>query len=76
MPHGSPVEEGNHGKIVAIDLETGAFEVDAEYRYDLPSSPALLPKEKGARVSCLLSIWERVRGISANHSLIQQRHIF
>ena len=23
------VEEGNHGKIVAIDLETGAFEVDA-----------------------------------------------
>jgi hypothetical protein len=25
----SKVEEGNHGKIVAIDLETGAFEVDA-----------------------------------------------
>ena len=25
----SQVEEGNHGKIVAIDLETGAFEVDA-----------------------------------------------
>jgi hypothetical protein len=24
----SQVEEGNHGKIVAIDLETGAFEVD------------------------------------------------
>lgn len=23
------VEEGNHGKIVAIDLETGGFEVDA-----------------------------------------------
>jgi hypothetical protein len=23
------VEEGNYGKIVAIDLETGAFEVDA-----------------------------------------------
>jgi hypothetical protein len=23
------VEEGNHGKIVAIDLETGAFEVDS-----------------------------------------------
>jgi hypothetical protein len=23
------VEEGNHGRIVAIDLETGAFEVDA-----------------------------------------------
>ena len=23
------VEAGNHGKIVAIDLETGAFEVDA-----------------------------------------------
>ena len=23
------VEEGNHGKIVAIDLETGAFEIDA-----------------------------------------------
>jgi hypothetical protein len=25
----SQVEEGNHGKIVAIDLETGEFEVDA-----------------------------------------------
>ena len=25
----SQVESGNHGKIVAIDLETGAFEVDA-----------------------------------------------
>jgi hypothetical protein len=25
----SQVEEGNHGKIVAIDLESGAFEVDA-----------------------------------------------
>jgi hypothetical protein len=24
----SQIEEGNHGKIVAIDLETGAFEVD------------------------------------------------
>ena len=24
----SQVEEGNHGKIVAIDLETGDFEVD------------------------------------------------
>jgi hypothetical protein len=25
----SQVEEGNHGKIVAIDIETGAFEIDA-----------------------------------------------
>ncbi|WP_373547141.1 hypothetical protein [Chamaesiphon sp.] len=25
----SQVEEGNHGKIVAIDIETGDFEVDA-----------------------------------------------
>ncbi|MCY7277342.1 MAG: hypothetical protein LH702_27325 [Phormidesmis sp. CAN_BIN44] len=25
----SQVEEGNHGKIVAIDLETGAFEIDS-----------------------------------------------
>jgi hypothetical protein len=25
----SEVEAGNHGKIVAIDIETGAFEVDA-----------------------------------------------
>ena len=25
----SQVEEGNHGKIVAIDIETGTFEVDA-----------------------------------------------
>lgn len=28
MPQGSQVEEGNHGKIVAIDIETGDFEVD------------------------------------------------
>jgi hypothetical protein len=25
----SQVEDGNHGKIVAIDIETGAFEVDS-----------------------------------------------
>ncbi len=25
----SQVEEGNHGKIVAIDLETGAYEIDS-----------------------------------------------
>jgi hypothetical protein len=25
----SQVEEGNHGKIVAIDLETGDFEIDS-----------------------------------------------
>jgi ribosomal protein L16/L10AE len=25
----SQVEEGNHGRIVAIDIETGAFEVDS-----------------------------------------------
>jgi hypothetical protein len=25
----SQVEKGNHGKIVAINIETGAFEVDA-----------------------------------------------
>jgi hypothetical protein len=25
----SQIEEGNHGKIVVIDLESGAFEVDA-----------------------------------------------
>ncbi|MBW4440703.1 MAG: hypothetical protein KME10_05610 [Plectolyngbya sp. WJT66-NPBG17] len=27
MPPGSQVEEGNHGRIVAIDIETGACEV-------------------------------------------------
>jgi uncharacterized protein (DUF779 family) len=27
MPQGSQVEEGNHGKIVAIDIDTGAFEL-------------------------------------------------
>jgi len=26
MPQGSQVENGNYGKIVAIDIETGAFE--------------------------------------------------
>jgi hypothetical protein len=49
----------------------------AEYQYDLPSSPALLPNGEGSRNSCPLSIWERarVRGISAIHISIQQRQI-
>jgi hypothetical protein len=29
----SEVEAGNHGKIVAIDIETGAFELAEVYRF-------------------------------------------
>jgi hypothetical protein len=31
------VEEGNHGKIVAIDLETGAFEVADSFTWAAPN---------------------------------------
>ncbi|MGV0025098.1 hypothetical protein [Phormidesmis priestleyi] len=37
----SQVEEGNHGKIVAIDIETGAFEVADEI---LPATDRLFER--------------------------------
>jgi hypothetical protein len=43
----SQVEEGNHGKIVAIDIETGAFEVEKD---SLTASDRLLEKYPDAQI--------------------------
>jgi len=43
----SQVEEGNHGKIVAIDIETGAFEVAKD---SLTASDRLLQRYPEAQI--------------------------
>ncbi|MDB9424616.1 hypothetical protein PN437_06795 [Microcystis aeruginosa CS-564/01] len=43
----SQVEEGNHGKIVAIDIETGAFEVTKD---SLTTSDQLLARLTYAQI--------------------------
>ena len=47
----------------------------AEYSYDLPSSPTLLPQEKGARTLLFPLLRERAlgEGKSEIHAFIQQR---
>jgi hypothetical protein len=44
---GPAVEEGNEGKFVAIDIETGAFEVDVD---ELAASDRLLARNSEAQV--------------------------
>jgi hypothetical protein len=46
-PH---VEAGNHGKIVAIDVDTGAFEVDED---TLTASQRLLSRYPDAQIWCI-----------------------
>ena len=43
----SQVEEGNHGKIVAIDIETGAFEIAKD---SLTASDQLLEQYPDAQI--------------------------
>ncbi|MGL4621186.1 MAG: hypothetical protein ACRCZS_19335 [Chroococcidiopsis sp.] len=43
----SQVEEGNHGKIVAIDIETGAFEIAKD---SLTASDQLLDQHPEAQI--------------------------
>lgn len=43
----SQVEEGNHGKIVAIDIETGAFEVADD---SLTAAKQLLKRHPNAQI--------------------------
>ena len=43
----SQIEEGNHGKIVAIDIETGAFEVAKD---SLTASEQLLARLPDAQI--------------------------
>jgi hypothetical protein len=44
------VEEGNHGKIVAIDIETGAFELAKD---TITASDRLLEQYPNAQVWCV-----------------------
>jgi hypothetical protein len=46
----SQVEEGNHGKIVAIDIETGAFEMAED---TLTASEPLLARYPDAQIWCV-----------------------
>ncbi|MBE9014262.1 hypothetical protein IQ250_29155 [Pseudanabaenaceae cyanobacterium LEGE 13415] len=47
MPQGSQVEESNRGKIVAIDIETGDFEVAED---SLTASDQLLVRHPDAQI--------------------------
>jgi hypothetical protein len=44
------VEEGNHGKIVAIDIETGAFELAKD---TMTASDRLLERYPDAQIWCI-----------------------
>jgi hypothetical protein len=46
----SQVEEGNHGKIVAIDIETGAFELAKD---TMTASDQLLERYPDAQIWCI-----------------------
>lgn len=46
----SQVEEGNHGKIVAIDIETGSFEVADD---SLTAGKELLSHYPDAQILCI-----------------------
>jgi hypothetical protein len=46
----SQVEEGNHGKIVAIDIETGAFELA---KNTMTASDRLLEQYPDAQIWCI-----------------------
>ncbi|NJM64293.1 MAG: hypothetical protein HC851_00800 [Acaryochloris sp. RU_4_1] len=46
----SQVEEGNHGKIVAIDIETGAFELAKD---TITASDQLLERCPDAQIWCV-----------------------
>ena len=44
------VEAGNHGKVVAIDVDSGAFEVDAD---SLSAATRLLARVPDAQIWCV-----------------------
>lgn len=46
----SQVEQGNHGKIVAIDIETGAFELAKD---TITASDRLLERYPDAQIWCV-----------------------
>jgi hypothetical protein len=46
----SQIEEGNHGKIVAIDIETGAYELAGD---TMTASDRLLERYPDAQIWCI-----------------------
>jgi hypothetical protein len=46
----SEIEEGNHGKIVAIDIETGAYELAGD---TITASDRLLEQYPDAQIWCI-----------------------
>lgn len=54
------VEEGNHGKIVAINLETGDFEVDASEIVACDQLEARHPDVLGNGSECVFNVYEVV----------------
>jgi hypothetical protein len=63
----SQVEEGNYGKIVAIDIETGAFEVAKD---SLTASDRLLEKYPDAQIRFVRIGHRAVHRIGSFHSSI------
>jgi hypothetical protein len=58
----SQVEEGNHGKIVAIDIETGAFEVADDI---LPATNRLFERFPDAQPWIVLGIEQSIALVHA-----------
>jgi hypothetical protein len=62
----SQVESGNHGKIVAIDIETGAFELAED---TMIASDGLLERYPEAQIWCLRIGYSGVHCFGAIHLL-------
>jgi hypothetical protein len=62
----SQVEEGNHGKIVAIDIETGAFELAND---TIAASDRLLERYPDAQIWCVRIGYRGVHRFGVGHLL-------
>ncbi len=62
----SHVEQGNYGKIVAIDIETGAFEMAKD---TITASDRLLERYPDAQIWCVRIGHQGVHRFGAGHPL-------
>ncbi|MCZ8067625.1 MAG: hypothetical protein O9287_17220 [Microcystis sp. LE17-20D] len=60
----SQIEEGNHGKIVAIDIETGAFEVADD---SLTAAKQLLIRFPDAQIFGIVKFCKKYMQMTANN---------
>lgn len=58
------VEAGNHGRVVAIDVDSGTFEIDAD---SLPAATRLLARVPDAQVWCVRIGYAAVHRSSLSH---------